>query len=207
MIFAYLAEVPPIGSDPTQIEMAVLVASAVPVIGGAVVGSSIQEISRISNRFLRWNLTLAFAFRVIAAIAFVAAIVLAVAGDTSISSAIYTGLGSAVFASVGQMIDRSARKSEKLALATELIKHEQQNRQENRLLLIRSIDDIKNQGHRDSVLDKVSQVLAESLVQPMPMPELEASRNPSYGESSKRGDSIGKDDEKPVSVSFETSEP
>jgi hypothetical protein len=72
-LLSVIAQVP-IGNNAGEIELAVIAASAVPVIGGAVTGTSFQEIRQISNKFLRYNLWLAFGFRVVAAIAFIIAV-------------------------------------------------------------------------------------------------------------------------------------
>jgi hypothetical protein len=165
-----------IGNNGGEIELAVIAASAVPVIGGAVTGTSFREIRQISNKFLRYNLWLAFGFRVVAAIAFIVAVAFGIAGATSISNTIYTALGSAALASIGQLIDISARRSENFALSVEQMKHEVHDRDQNRSLLLHNLEAIENPELRDQTRAQVSQALVSSLTTPMPAPALDMSQ-------------------------------
>jgi hypothetical protein len=162
----------------SSIELAVLIASAVPVIGSAITGASPppSEILHASQRFLRLNLWLAFIFRVVAAVAFVAAVGLGIAGAEHAATAIYTALGSAAVASVGQLIDRSTRHSQNFALQIESMRREDLQRQQNTELLLRSIDAIEDPQLRDRARVRITQELGQSITAPLTKPELEQPR-------------------------------
>jgi hypothetical protein len=176
LTLALLAEIVP-GGTSTDIELAAAVTSAVPVIAGVIMGSSPQEIKQISNQHLRLNLWLAFAFRMVAVIAFTVGIVTGIFGLQGASNTILTFLGSIVMVSIAQIIDRSARRSQNFALSVEQMKREEHDRDQGRALLMQNLEAIEDPQARDRARLEVTKALARSITAPMPAPILDKSQD------------------------------
>ncbi|MFJ9460905.1 hypothetical protein ACIRST_38280 [Kitasatospora sp. NPDC101447] len=111
--------------SPDPVEVAVLAASALPVIGATISPlPTTAGLQGASLQFLNKSIAISFSLRVIAVLAWLAGLVMIISGDQAASTAIYTALGGSTFGALSMFVDRSVERSIEFAASASRVERE-----------------------------------------------------------------------------------
>lgn len=156
----FVVQALPAAADPPHVELAIIASMAVPVVGAVLSSPGLREVRQVANGNLRRTLVVSQVLAALAAIAFLASVLLGVLVEDAHTEVIFIGRGAGTLGVVSLLVGRRTVGAQRLANDVAAVGDDASAR----FALITSlVDGIHDRSMQDQVRADAAKLLIRSL--------------------------------------------